>query len=119
MNESPVRTRRVRTSLLTTALTAAASVGLLIALAGCSGVSSASTPPPSPKTNAGAAGCLVSDQKCLGELKAGKYSSVLFDPYGTGTPGQLQYTAPEGWANSADFTFEYSLRPAGRPLPRP
>ena len=86
------------------------SVTLIVGLAGCSTPPAKPTSTPTP--NAGAAGCLVSDQQCLGALKPGKYSSVLFDPDATGKPGQLTYTTPEGWANAGDFTFQYMLQPS-------
>jgi hypothetical protein len=45
-------------------------------------------------------------------LQPGDYQSTNIDLFGTGRPGQLSYTVPQGWANTLDHQPAYWLRPA-------
>ena len=56
--------------------------------------------------------CREDGSDCLGPIEAGTYTSGRFDPFATGAQGQLEYTVPDGWANAADHTSNYVLRPA-------
>lgn len=56
---------------------------------------------------------------CLGQLEAGTYSSSEFDPFASGRAGQMTYTVPDGWSDSADGPTNYSLRPTADYLADP
>jgi hypothetical protein len=56
--------------------------------------------------------CREAGTDCLGPVEAGTYRSTDFDPFRTGSSGQLTYTLPDGWANSGDHPVNYALRPA-------
>ena len=44
-------------------------------------------------------------------MAAGTYSSTNTDLVGTGKPGQVSVTVPQGWANTLDHQPAYWLRP--------
>lgn len=56
--------------------------------------------------------CRAAVSRCRGELAPGTYSSVETDLLGTGRPGQVTVTVPQGWANTLDHQPAYWLRPA-------
>lgn len=57
-------------------------------------------------------------QPCLGDLAAGTYPSLNFDPHlktvdtSTAVYGAVTYTVPDGWANAADWPGELVLVPS-------
>jgi hypothetical protein len=55
--------------------------------------------------------CREAAQDCLGPLEAGAYRSTEFDALHTGSAGQLTYTVPDGWSNTADHVLNYAIRP--------
>lgn len=55
--------------------------------------------------------CRAHVSMCQGELAAGTYSSIRTDLVGTGKPGQVSVTVPQGWANTLDHQPAYWLRP--------
>lgn len=55
--------------------------------------------------------CREAARDCLGPLEAGTYQSTEFDPFRTGSAGQVSYRVPDGWANSVDHPTNYYLRP--------
>src|SRR5689334_18060685 len=56
--------------------------------------------------------CRAAVSTCQGELAAGTYPSTRTDLFGTGKPGQVSVTVPQGWANTLDHQPAYWLRPA-------
>ncbi|HLX34118.1 MAG TPA: hypothetical protein VKR30_02630 [Candidatus Limnocylindrales bacterium] len=63
--------------------------------------------------------CRDANDLCLGAMPAGTYVSTFLDLRDAsaavpnwGAYGQLRYTVPAGWANSADFPETYNLVPA-------
>lgn len=62
--------------------------------------------------------CKIVESGCLGDLEAGVRRSQYFDPYlrpGVNRPlvlGELTFEVPEGWSNSLDFPFVYTLTPS-------
>ena len=56
--------------------------------------------------------CRNTDDDCLGAVSAGPYRSTNLDLFGTRRYGQLMFDLPTGWANTADFTSNYFIRPA-------
>jgi len=61
--------------------------------------------------------CPVRGRDCLGPLESGRYSSVAFDPFDTGSYGQVTYEVPDGWASTVDDKDRLTLLPpsAGDP----
>lgn len=63
--------------------------------------------------------CLDPENWCLGELEAGRQTSLFFDPYraefeqAVTRHGALTYEVPDGWANADDRTHFYTLTRAG------
>ena len=55
--------------------------------------------------------CRAEVSTCQGELAPGMYSSKRTDLVGTGKPGQVSVTVPNGWANTLDHQPAYWLRP--------
>jgi hypothetical protein len=50
---------------------------------------------------------------CLGPVPAGDYASVMFDPLGTASYGELRFTLPAGWQESSDSKVNLTLATAG------
>jgi hypothetical protein len=55
---------------------------------------------------------------CLGDLEAGEHRSTFFRPMVNPADwelavGELTYTVPAGWANTADHPDEYGIQPQG------
>jgi hypothetical protein len=50
---------------------------------------------------------------CLGPVPAGTYPSVMFDPLGTASYGQLRFTLPPGWQESSDSKVNLTLETSG------
>lgn len=54
--------------------------------------------------------CLLTNSCPLGELTAGEHRSTAFGAFG-GKRHTLEFTVPDGWANTYDTDIEYMLRP--------
>jgi hypothetical protein len=50
---------------------------------------------------------------CLGPVPAGDYASVMFDPLGAASYGELRFTLPAGWRESSDSKVTLTLETAG------
>jgi hypothetical protein len=63
--------------------------------------------------------CREAARDCLGPVEGGTYRSTEFDAFRSSAAGQLTYAVPNGWANTADHSLNYALRPAADYLADP
>jgi hypothetical protein len=57
--------------------------------------------------------CPTRGSDCLGALEAGRHDSVSFDPFGTGSYGQVSYEVPAGWSSPLDDRARLALETDG------
>lgn len=55
--------------------------------------------------------CPVRGSDCLGQLESGRHASVHFDPFGSGSYGEVSYEVTDGWSSTFDDPSRLTLLP--------